>query len=677
VRVLADLPRDEECIVCRGNEEGELVACTVGGDCVNGRTAKWHRCCLPIAPGDGEAIVCSKHEQVYLSRPRDRRVDYVVVDTGERSQPRTPQTRTPQQSPQQPTQPQRQYRPLPEPPAQPDSPAVLPTRDEPKGQRWQAERARLLAVATEAGFAQQEVEALIGLEASLFSMVGMKELKDHLRRLFNSLLFDKRRAEGQPGLPCVAGNRNLVLLGNPGTGKTTAVRALYKALKAAGVLSGEYVAPSIADLRSNVKKMIHDANDGLLFIDEAYQLTNSKSANGELVREVDPDGGLPIVVVAGYRDRMLRWLSQSNPSGNPGLERRFPTRVELSDYTAAELCEIAMHKLEQQEVRIADDASVSLLSACNCIAASNGENAGGVQRIIDSAIDSYKSRVIAANADPNMPIVLHSHDLQKAIDSWQRNKGLASSPHRQQHLPLGRPSPPSVQQQQLRASPPQVAAPPPQPVGQQPQLGALLQQPVGQQLQPAAPQPQPVDPQPQPVALVPQPVVPVQPQQLGQQPQPDVLPLQPTAPQPQHVDLQPQHLVGQPSFVMPEQVDPSLGYLTLYNTGTCHLALSTWHLALSTWHLAPDTWHLSRFVSALSLQYNPGAFAIEAMTDGREMQRCLNCNKVFGFGEDNQPYFNEANRRFNLRKNHKKSHCTHPDSKCMQKTLVRQRRVSL
>jgi hypothetical protein len=75
--------------------------------------------------------------------------------------------------------------------------------------------------------------------------------------------------------------------------------------------------------------------------------------------------------------------------------------------------------------------------------------------------------------------------------------------------------------------------------------------------------------------------------------------------------------------------------------------------------------------------YTPGAFAIEAMTDGREMQRCLNCNKVFGFGEDNQPYFNEANRRFNLRKNHKKSHCTHPDSKCMQKTLVRQRRVSL
>jgi hypothetical protein len=55
------------------------------------------------------------------------------------------------------------------------------------------------------------------------------------------------------------------------------------------------------------------------------------------------------------------------------------------------------------------------------------------------------------------------------------------------------------------------------------------------------------------------------------------------------VDLQPQHLVGQPSFVMPEQVDPSLGYLTLYNTGTCHLALSTWHLALSTWHLAPGT----------------------------------------------------------------------------------------
>ena len=170
------------------------------------------------------------------------------------------------------------------------------------------------------------------------------------------------------------------------------------------------MAPSIADLRSNVKKMIHDANDGLLFIDEAYQLTNSKSANGELVREVDPEGGLPIVVVAGYRGQMLKWLNPTNPSGNPGLERRFPTRIELPDYTGPELFNIAIHKLEQREVRIADEASASLMSSCNCIAASDGENAGGVQRIIDSAIDSYKSRVIAANADPNMPIVLHSHD---------------------------------------------------------------------------------------------------------------------------------------------------------------------------------------------------------------------------------------------------------------------------
>lgn len=91
------------------------------------------------------------------------------------------------------------------------------------------------------------------------------------------------------------------------------------------------------------KTIIDDIlNDGggVLFIDEAYQLTSGNSYGGAavldyLLPEVENLSGKIVFVLAGYNKQMESFFAH-----NPGLPSRFPIEIKFADYTDDELLRI-------------------------------------------------------------------------------------------------------------------------------------------------------------------------------------------------------------------------------------------------------------------------------------------------------------------------------------------------
>jgi hypothetical protein len=112
-------------------------------------------------------------------------------------------------------------------------------------------------------------------------------------------------------------------------------------------LKGEF----LGDTAPKVKRAIKEAMGGCLFVDEAYSLAEggqdaggggdafAKDAIRTLLTEVENNRTSLMVILAGYKEKMSRLMRM-----DPGLDRRFPQRLHISDYTGPELAKICAIK---------------------------------------------------------------------------------------------------------------------------------------------------------------------------------------------------------------------------------------------------------------------------------------------------------------------------------------------
>jgi hypothetical protein len=183
------------------------------------------------------------------------------------------------------------------------------------------------------------------LLAELDGLIGLANVKGEIHRQAAVLRVEGLRK--QAGLESPTITRHLVFNGNPGTGKTTVARLVAGIYRALGLLSkgqlvevdrSELVAGYLGQTAAKTAEVVKSAEGGVLFIDEADSLTGDqygKEAIDTLVKEMEDKRDDLVVIVAGYPLPMAIFISE-----NPGLESRFRTTIDFSDYTDDELVAI-------------------------------------------------------------------------------------------------------------------------------------------------------------------------------------------------------------------------------------------------------------------------------------------------------------------------------------------------
>lgn len=244
----------------------------------------------------------------------------------------------------------------------------------------------------------------IDIDEELNALVGLESVKAEVKTFRNFIKVQNQRKK--QGLPIPPTSYHLVFSGNPGTGKTTLARIMAKILKELGILcQGQLVETSRTDLVAGyvgqtaikTNKVIDEALDGVLFIDEAYTLARDsendfgQEAIDTLLKRMEDDRDRLVVIVAGYTNEIRTFIES-----NPGLSSRFNRYIEFPDYTKSELTEIFKHLVDKYHYSLSNGAEQALSALLTEKLSNNDEHFGNgrfVRNLFEKVIERQANRL--------------------------------------------------------------------------------------------------------------------------------------------------------------------------------------------------------------------------------------------------------------------------------------------
>jgi SpoVK/Ycf46/Vps4 family AAA+-type ATPase len=247
--------------------------------------------------------------------------------------------------------------------------------------------------------AEQDLEKLIGL-ATVKQRVS--ELAAWMK--LNASLVTHNGSVREPILA------HMMFVGNPGTGKTTVARLFGEILHNAGFLkrghlvevkASDLVAEYVGGTGIKTNQVIDTAMDGILFLDEAYMLTETdrggygKEALDTLLTRMEDDRGRLVVITAGYPEKMKKFRES-----NPGLARRIPAEniIEFPDYEPEELWQIFNQILADRDLKLetkAQDSIQRIIDRLHHARESNFGNGGEIRNLVDALERKRAARIVS------------------------------------------------------------------------------------------------------------------------------------------------------------------------------------------------------------------------------------------------------------------------------------------
>jgi energy-coupling factor transporter ATP-binding protein EcfA2 len=190
----------------------------------------------------------------------------------------------------------------------------------------------------------------------LNNLIGMESIKSNI---FNQLIFFLQNIE--PQFPHML---HTCVQGPPGCGKTELANILADIYANLGIIKeakvvvarrSDLVAGFLGQTAMKTQEVIDSAKGGVLLIDEAYSLGNEDKKDSFAKECIDTinqnltEGKADFIcIIAGYKED----LEKSFFGFNSGLERRFPYRFTIEDYTAEDLCKIYQTILARSDWKI-------------------------------------------------------------------------------------------------------------------------------------------------------------------------------------------------------------------------------------------------------------------------------------------------------------------------------------
>lgn len=269
----------------------------------------------------------------------------------------------------------------------------------------------------------------------LEELIGLEEVKEKVRTLANTVKIQKMKEKR--GLKTQPMSYHCVFLGNPGTGKTTVARILADIYKDLGVVKKGHLVETdrsgligsyVGQTAPKVNHVCDSALNGILFIDEAYAITQSSSGNdygneaiATLLKRMEDDRDRLVVILAGYSREMKQFLET-----NSGLKSRINNYITFADYTASELMQIFVQNIKKNDCILDKKAEAKARNYINDAVAHKDAyfgNARFVRNVVEKTLEEQANRLasLPGNISTEMLQRITEEDVEAAIRHMNAN----------------------------------------------------------------------------------------------------------------------------------------------------------------------------------------------------------------------------------------------------------------